>query len=400
MFLVRMAKRADLGAFDPIDAVADQMFPAGRLPDVAADVPDSAYLPSLEQGWLRVAEVSGSVVGYLWGIAHEDVLHLQQLSVHPDQGRRGIGRGLLEDVIHAAAAGSMRAVTLTTFADIPWNAPFYRSAGFEDITGELTYPHVDAALRHERALGMTRRIGMVRHLDAETLMHAHVAAMYEHNARDRMLCINDWLKRPAPLFWMGRTANSWSWRLRSDLPIDQSAALEAALRSWRWTDSASAVETANQRAEMVRLLADLGVAGETVSGPTFVCRKNFTHPLSGRYQTRAVTAAQQGLLRDGLEAWVPDVAHQQPFVVSLDDDQAVSVCASVRITQTAHAAGVETLPAFRRRGHGVNAVAAWAARVQAAGALALYSTTWDNAASRAVATRLQMVEFGWEMRIG
>jgi RimJ/RimL family protein N-acetyltransferase len=57
-------------------------------------------------------------------------------------------------------------------------------------------------------------------------------------------------------------------------------------------------------------------------------------------------------------------------------------------------AGVETLEAFRGRGLATAAVACWARAVQRSGRLALYSTSWDNAPSQAVARRLSARLYG------
>lgn len=59
--------------------------------------------------------------------------HLEQLSVHPEQGRRGIGRALLCAGIGWAEAAGYPELTLTTFRDVPWNGPFYASEGFVEV---------------------------------------------------------------------------------------------------------------------------------------------------------------------------------------------------------------------------------------------------------------------------
>ncbi|MXY71814.1 MAG: GNAT family N-acetyltransferase, partial [Dehalococcoidia bacterium] len=70
-----------------------------------------------------------------------------------------------------------------------------------------------------------------------------------------------------------------------------------------------------------------------------------------------------------------------------------SVCGSVRITPEAHEAGVETSANARGRGFAVAVVAAWAQAVRALGAEPLYSTSWDNAASQAVASKLGLIPY-------
>jgi predicted GNAT family acetyltransferase len=87
------------------------------------------------------------------------------------------------------------------------------------------------------------------------------------------------------------------------------------------------------------------------------------------------------------------------MVALLDGDRAVSLCCSVRRTEDAHEAGVETAHAARGRGYALGVVAAWAAAVHAAGRFPLYSTSWENLASRAVATKLGLIQFGNDLHI-
>ena len=83
----------------------------------------------------------------------------------------------------------------------------------------------------------------------------------------------------------------------------------------------------------------------------------------------------------------------------VEDNRAVSICASVRISDTVHCAGVETLVAYRRRGHAVNAVAAWAMAVRSRGATPFYSTSWENHASQRIAARLRLSLVGVDFHV-
>ncbi len=89
----------------------------------------------------------------------------------------------------------------------------------------------------------------------------------------------------------------------------------------------------------------------------------------------------------------------QPFLALVEENRAVSVCRSVRITPDAHEAGVETLPEFRGRGYAKDMVAGWARAVQSLGALPLYSTSWDNTASQAIAKKLHMKLYGADFHV-
>ena len=108
----------------------------------------------------------------------------------------------------------------------------------------------------------------------------------------------------------------------------------------------------------------------------------------------AITDENAYLLRDELEAWLPDVSSRRPFVAMIEGGRAVSVCASVRVSDAAHEAGVETVPSHRRRGYAVKVVLAWARAVKEVGAIPLYSTSWENLASQSVAAALGLSMYG------
>ena len=80
--------------------------------------------------------------------------HLEQLSVHPDHGRQGIGAELPDAACRWAADQGHTVMTLSTFADVPWNAPFYARHGFRAVPdGELT-PGLQALRHREAELGL------------------------------------------------------------------------------------------------------------------------------------------------------------------------------------------------------------------------------------------------------
>lgn len=95
--------------------------------------------------------------------------HVDQIAVRPNMGRRGIGRMLLRAAMGVALDAGATELTLTTYADVPWNAPWYRREGFAvvdeaDRGRERLRRHRDL----ERALGLDglgRRVAMTRHLD-------------------------------------------------------------------------------------------------------------------------------------------------------------------------------------------------------------------------------------------
>jgi N-acetylglutamate synthase-like GNAT family acetyltransferase len=66
-------------------------------------------------------------------------------------GRRGIGRALLDHVAALARARGAPALTLTTFAEVPWNGPYYARLGFEVWPDTAQGPGLAAIVARERA---------------------------------------------------------------------------------------------------------------------------------------------------------------------------------------------------------------------------------------------------------
>lgn len=93
-----------------------------------------------------------------------DALHLEEIDVHPDHGRRGLGTQLVELVCGWAASHGYQSVTLTTFRDVPWDMPFYSRLGFGVVPAEelsvALHRLVDDETR--RGLDPVRRVVMRR----------------------------------------------------------------------------------------------------------------------------------------------------------------------------------------------------------------------------------------------
>jgi GNAT superfamily N-acetyltransferase len=126
---VRLAEPDDWDLLPAVERAADGLFR-----DLGLELPDD--VSSVEE--LRAAEfvlVAGVVpVGFAWVGRVDGFAHLQQLSVHPDAARRGVGSSLLTAVVDRAADRGFAGVTVTTFANVAWNGPFYRRRGFTTMS--------------------------------------------------------------------------------------------------------------------------------------------------------------------------------------------------------------------------------------------------------------------------
>ena len=111
-------------------------------------------------GRLWVALAGDAPVGFAHVVVHEDgVAHLEEVDVHPDHGRRGLGRRLVQTVCAWATSHGYDAVTLTTFRDVPWNMPFYARLGFETVASDTVGVALRSVLDDElrRGLEFSRR---------------------------------------------------------------------------------------------------------------------------------------------------------------------------------------------------------------------------------------------------
>jgi GNAT superfamily N-acetyltransferase len=125
---VRPVRAEELALLPAVEAAADTMFgpfDRGTFPGPGTPEEFAAAL---------VVFVAGDPpVGLCRIDALGDGAHLEQLSVHPEHGRHGIGRSLLRAGIDWAGDQGYGELTLTTYRDVPWNGPFYASEGFVEI---------------------------------------------------------------------------------------------------------------------------------------------------------------------------------------------------------------------------------------------------------------------------
>ncbi|MGW9458620.1 GNAT family N-acetyltransferase [Streptomyces globisporus] len=143
---IRSARRSDLPVLQDIERAAGEPFRALGMAFVADDDPPPLdLLESYRQAgrcWVATDPLSATgdrPLGYVLADPVDDALHIEQVSVDPAAARRGIGRDLIAHLAALAARRDMTALTLTTFTDVPWNAPYYARIGFRVLAeGELT----------------------------------------------------------------------------------------------------------------------------------------------------------------------------------------------------------------------------------------------------------------------
>ena len=131
---MRRARESDAGALAAIERSAAELFHA--LPNLAwiADEPvpsTAAQQDVISRQPVWVGEIDGRAVAFLIGELCPDALHIAEVSVHRDWHRHGIGRLMIQQAEVAAVRLVRRAITLTTFRAVAWNAPYYQRLGFK-----------------------------------------------------------------------------------------------------------------------------------------------------------------------------------------------------------------------------------------------------------------------------
>jgi ribosomal protein S18 acetylase RimI-like enzyme len=156
-YAIRPARPADCAAMQAADLAATEMFRPTGLVDldiVIGDADDNTelYVSSMAEGWAWVAVETkqDSAVGYVHAKVEEGEVYIEQLSVDPAHGRRGLGRALVEAVCAAAYERGFHTVVLSTFRELPWNGPFYRGMGFEEIGETALLPWMTAVREREK----------------------------------------------------------------------------------------------------------------------------------------------------------------------------------------------------------------------------------------------------------
>lgn len=153
--LIRTAVPRDLARVDEVERAADRMLTDFLRPSEWR-TPPSGHMRAAQAGYLLVAEevLTAGVVGFVHVLEVGDVAHLEQVSVAPEFMRQRIGFRLVEEAANTARERGHAEITLRTFADVPFNAPFYAGLGFVE-TEPATDFHV-ALVETERDLGLDR----------------------------------------------------------------------------------------------------------------------------------------------------------------------------------------------------------------------------------------------------
>ncbi len=225
------------------------------------------------------------------------------------------------------------------------------------------------------------------------LLTLQAETLFVQDGAKRLLYVNEAERPEAPRFFLGRTKEGVICRFRDDVPQTVVEQLEEVVAKEPGTLS----EESAYLEVYKEILRQHGPITAVWSGPAY----RFPDALQTVPGTVTITEANADLLDAHLAEWKADLESVRPCVAVIQENRAVSVCCSSRTSPErspgAAEAGLETVPAARGQGYAVKAVAGWALEVSKTGRIPLYSTSWENTASRAVAKKLGLIMYGTDL---
>lgn len=155
--MIRVARAEDLPSLREIERAAGSAFRDLGMAAVADDEPpalsDLAAFQQDGRAWVAT-DAADRPVAYLLISVVDGNAHVDQVSVHPTHARQRLGRALLDTADAWARQRGLPAMTLTTFADVPWNAPYYERLGFHVLDQHEVGEGLRQVEEHERSIGL------------------------------------------------------------------------------------------------------------------------------------------------------------------------------------------------------------------------------------------------------
>jgi len=180
---IRPAVAAELPRLQDIERSAGEPFRALGMPEIADDDPPGLDLleryRAAGHAWVaeHKADTADStdatdmtqlpvVLAYLVGEPVDGAFHIEQISVHQSAAHRRVGQALIAYVADRARDQGLAGLTLTTFHEVPWNAPYYERIGFRILDESELTPGLRKIRAAEAEYGLDRwpRVCMRREL--------------------------------------------------------------------------------------------------------------------------------------------------------------------------------------------------------------------------------------------
>lgn len=154
---IRIAYPEEVAKLPEIERAAARLFReagfGGDWLEQTHSIEDLAAAQRERRLWVAAAP-PGDAVGFVLATVLGTTPHLDELCVLPAHARQGLGRRLVAAVFDWARERRAESVTLSTFRDVAWNAPFYAKLGFRAIPPRELPAALHALVERERSHGL------------------------------------------------------------------------------------------------------------------------------------------------------------------------------------------------------------------------------------------------------
>ncbi|XUW92255.1 GNAT family N-acetyltransferase [Burkholderia sp. M6-3] len=151
----RLAAPDDAETVRTIEFEASLRFVSVGMSGIADAPPMSLALVERKiaaQELIVAVNAEGTCVGFVMFEPQPARIYIQELDVLTSHAGRRIGAALIEQVAQLARSRQIMQLVLSTYREVPWNAPYYRRLGFRHIDEA----ELDAALRARRDAHIAR----------------------------------------------------------------------------------------------------------------------------------------------------------------------------------------------------------------------------------------------------
>ena len=230
--------------------------------------------------------------------------------------------------------------------------------------------------------------------DSLDLLQAQISTLFIlDNAGDLRAVNEEATDLNVPYVFVGRTASDVLIRFRNDIQRTMRIQLVDLLNrgSRPGLDAAPGLT-----GDVCRLFEREGFELDSIwEGPAY----SFAYTGSQTTTTIEIDESNYNILEAHFSDLTNQVCSVRPCVVVARNGVAVSACWTARRSNLAAECGVETAEGFRNQGFAALAVGAWAGLTIGRGLMPLYSTSFDNRASMALARHLGLVHYATDFHV-
>lgn len=158
-YIIRKTELPDVEHLPLVERSASQAFKS--LPSLSW-IADNSVMPTREHkrllakslSWTALDSSSETICGFINAEIIEGEFHIGEVSVSKAYQKKGIGSKLLKTALTHAKSLGLSTATLTTFTDVPWNAPYYQRLGFIILPADRLPQYLEQKLQEDKTSGL------------------------------------------------------------------------------------------------------------------------------------------------------------------------------------------------------------------------------------------------------